>query len=70
MSCCATDDGTPVELQATAGTTSYTLAINLAPNIVHSVEVVKRTEAYIGTGNFTGFDFGPGGQLLQARDMP
>ena len=58
----ATDVLTP-----TAGAADY--SISLGADAVHDVSLVKRTEPFVGTTRFRGFDV-PGGGLFQARRKP
>jgi Carbohydrate esterase 2 N-terminal len=60
-----TDGGPPTTIQLSNASTVYQLASGLSPGN-HTVELVKRTEAGMGTVKFYGFDFGPGGRVLQA----
>ena len=56
-------DGTVVkQITTTTGTSTYTLATGL-PSAIHTVELVKRTEASLGDDRFLGFTF-TGGTLL------
>ena len=58
-------DGKPVSvLTPIAGTADYSLS--LGADGVHDVSLVKRTEGFVGTTRFRGFDV-PGGGLFQAR---
>lgn len=57
-------DGRPTEVVApTAGQSGYT--INLGSAMVHDVQFVKRTEAFVGTTTFQNFS-APGGAILKA----
>lgn len=58
--------GTPIH--TVKGTSDYTLATGLS-NAVHTVEIHKRTEAYVGKTQFLGFAF-PGGMLLDPPTDP
>ena len=61
-------DGAPTEvLKPTPGPADYTIA--LGADAIHDVGLVKRTEAFVGTTRFDGFDL-PGGGLFQARRKP
>ncbi len=61
-------DGKPTEVVTpTVGTADYT--ISLGADAVHDVSLVKRTEPFVGTTRFRGFDV-PGGGLFQARRKP
>lgn len=55
-------------LHTAKGTNDYTLATGLA-NGVHTVEIHKRTEAYVGKTQFLGFTFA-GGALLDPPTTP
>lgn len=61
-------DGKPTEVVTPAtGAADYT--ISLGADAVHDVSLVKRTEPFVGTTRFHGFDV-PGGGLFQARRRP
>lgn len=58
-------DGTASSvITPTEGTDSYTVA--LGADAIHDVRLVKRTEAFVGTTTFRGFEV-PGGKLLKAK---
>lgn len=50
-------------LRAEPGITNYDIASGLSP-VVHTVELLRRTEGFASTGEFVAFDFGDGGELL------
>jgi lysophospholipase L1-like esterase len=58
-------DGVPMHvLSPKQGVDTYT--IDLGADAVHDVRLVKRTEAFVGTTHFRGFEV-PNGELLKAK---
>lgn len=57
-------DGVDVgTLRAEPGNDRYDIAAGLSP-VVHTVELLRRTEGFVSTGEFVKFDFGAEGELL------
>jgi lysophospholipase L1-like esterase len=59
----AVDGRTPTDLEASPRQAVYTLATGLGPG-EHTVEIVKRTESFVGKGVFGGFRIRAGTTLL------
>lgn len=63
-------DGTPTStIQLKNGAWLYNVASNLSPG-QHTVALVKRTEGFVGTPQFLGFQLEQGGRLLSLPARP
>jgi lysophospholipase L1-like esterase len=62
-------DGKPEALKLDGGEQIYRIASGL-PDRVHIVALMKRTEPFVGTTQFTGFQLNAGGSLLSPPTRP
>ncbi|AKU98643.1 Endoglucanase E precursor [Labilithrix luteola] len=65
----AIDDRDPIKFVVTPDRTSYLVANDLAPG-THEITVMRNSEAFSGSSEFTGFNFGASGKLLAPTERP